>query len=157
MRLPRSTWRSISLIVGLLLGIVTCVLAAYRISEPHGPWVAYVGMLAYPGLAGNIAARSRSTDAVIVTATLLPSLGFWILVPRLIGLRPSSPTLGYVATAIAASLYFAGTLFFTILAGVNAAHLRGGLRAIAAFGVGVIGVLVVFVPPVVFVSLLATR
>src|SRR4029450_4540735 len=90
----RSVWAGIGLILGLLLAMAGCVLAAYSINETYGPSIAYVAMLLYPGLAGLIAARSRSSDAVVAAATLLPSLGFWIVVPHLMGLRPGSPAVG---------------------------------------------------------------
>jgi hypothetical protein len=151
----RSVGAGIGLVVGLLLALAGCVLAAYSIGESQWQWIAFIAILLYPGLAGAIAAGSRSSDAVVAAATVLPSLGFVILARQLLRVSPS-PGLGDVAVAIGVGLYFAGTLFFTLVAAVNAARRPGALRVVAGFGVGVMGVLVVFLPSLIFLVFAAS-
>lgn len=131
----------------LLIGaIVGGVIGAWAIDPTASIVAAVVGFALYPGLAGIIAARSRSSDAAVAVATLLASLLFAGFVLIVIQTPYGWPGRRVTAIAIGCCLLFAGMLFGVLLVAARVARGGGALRGVAALGVGFIGAVVIAAP-----------
>jgi len=152
-RTPRSAWFAIVLLIGLLGVIVAAVFAVGLIAPIFGLFAGVVGLVLYPGLAGIVAARSRSSDTVVAVATLVPTVLFTLWVLSIIGSPWGWPSKRVIAIAVAVCLLFAGVLFGTLLAAASVARPGGVLRAVAAISVGAQGFLLLVVPSMLLVLL----
>lgn len=152
----RSTWPAwfaIGLSIVLFGAVVGAVFAIGSIDPMFGLIVGVVGVVLYPGLAGIVAAQSRSSDAVVAVATLVPTLLFTLWVLTLIGTPWGWPAKREIAIAIGACLLSAAVLFGTLLAATSVADAGGALRAVAAIGVGAQGFVLLAVPFVFLILL----
>lgn len=152
-RTTRPIWFAIGSSIVLLCAIVGVVLAIASIEPIFGLIVGVVSLVLYPGLAGIVASHSRSSDAVVAVATLIPTLLFSLWVLTLIGTPWGWPAKRQIATAIGACLFFAAVLFGTLLAAASVARPGGVLRAVAAIGVGAQGFVLLAVPFVLVILL----
>jgi hypothetical protein len=130
----------------LLGGVVGGALVAWTVEPASAPVVALVGLLVYPGIVGNVAARARSSDAVIAVVTLVIGLVFASLLLVLIQSPRGSPSRSLIAIVIGLCLWFTGVLFGTLHASTRVALPGGVIRGGVAVGVGVLGMLVLALP-----------
>ena len=142
----------------LLVTLVGGSIYASAINPAAGAVTAVASLLLYPGIAGNIAARSRSSDAVIAVVTLVISLVF----TGLVLLAIQSPWGGWpgrrvIAIAVGVCLLFTGVLFGILLATTRVARPGGAVRGVAAVVAGVVSVVVIWAPLVMFVLLMPSR
>jgi hypothetical protein len=152
-RTARPAWVAIVLLIGLFGAIVGAVFAIGSIAPLFGLIAGVVGLVLYPGLAGIVAARSRSSDAVVALATLVPTLLFTMWVLTIIGAPWGWPAKRQIAIAIGACLLFAAVLFGTLLAAASVARPGGVLRTVAAISVGAQAFVLLAVPSVLLILL----
>src|SRR6188768_263524 len=99
----RTTW-PVWIAIGLLIGLFGAIIGAVFVTGSINPWVGLiagvVGLVLYPGLAGIVAARSRSSDTVVALATLIPTLLFTLWVLSIISSPWGWPSKRVIAIAI---------------------------------------------------------
>src|SRR5690349_10187765 len=94
-------WSTSFAIAVLVLLLVMMVVATWLIvGSVLATIVAFAGIVLYPGLAGIIAARSRSSDAVAAVATLVPTLVFTTYVLLLISSPSGWPSKRVIVLAV---------------------------------------------------------
>lgn len=149
-----STYAGVAWTLGLLLGIIGWVVATWLIVGVAPCLIAaFAGIVLYPGLAGIIAARSRSSDAVAAVATLLPTLLFTTFVLFAISSPWGWPSKRVIALAVGVCLFFAAWLFGTVVAAADMARPGGKLRVASAMAIGFSGAVFLLVPLLLVVLL----